>query len=168
MVRSANWPEFSEAGALHFWSNVEVGWNTIPARDCVDPTNDRAYGHHEVTGGRVLPGLNVDGNWAVIKNRYSIEFVVANNRVADDANHSHFELATGFTHAFQLSRKLEAFAEWDVFHGSIDPTAPARHYAVGGLVIFATKEFAVDFRAGAGLNAQANRFLIGTGFAFRH
>jgi Putative MetA-pathway of phenol degradation len=44
-------------------------------------------GNHEVTGGRVLPGLNVDGNWAVIKNRYSIEFVVANNRVADDANH---------------------------------------------------------------------------------
>jgi hypothetical protein len=125
-------------------------------------------GNHEVTGGRVLPGLNVDGNWEVIKNRYSIEFVVANNRIADDAHHSHFELATGFTHAFQVNRKLEAFGEWDVFHGSIDPAASARHYAVGGLVFFATQEFAVDFRAGAGLNAQANRFLIGTGFAFRH
>jgi Putative MetA-pathway of phenol degradation len=125
-------------------------------------------GNHDVTGGRVLPGLNVDGNWSVIKNRYSIEFVVANNRVADDVHHSHFELATGFTHAFQLSRKLEAFGEWDVFHGGIEPEATARHYAVGGLVFFATKEFAVDFRAGAGLNAQANRFLIGTGFAFRH
>jgi Putative MetA-pathway of phenol degradation len=42
-------------------------------------------GNHEVTGGRVLPGLNIDGNWEVIKNRYSIEFVVANNRIADDA-----------------------------------------------------------------------------------
>jgi Putative MetA-pathway of phenol degradation len=124
-------------------------------------------GKHEVTGGRVLPGLNVDGNWEVIKNRYSIEFVVANNRIADNAHHSHFELATGFTHAFQVNCKLEAFAEWDVFHGSIDPAASARHYAVGGLVFFATKEFAVDFRAGAGLNAQANRFLIGAGFAFR-
>ena len=124
-------------------------------------------GNHEVTGGRVLPGLNVDGNWEVIKNRYSIEFVVANNRIADDAHHSHFELATGFTHAFQVNRKLEVFGEWDVFHGSIDPAATTRHYAVGGLVFFATKDFAVDFRAGAGLNAQANRFLIGTGFAFR-
>ena len=124
-------------------------------------------GSHEVTGGRVLLGLNVDGNWEVIKNRYSIEFVVANNRVADDAHHSHFELDTGFTHAFQLNRKLEAFGEWDVFIGGIDPAATARHYAVGGLVFFATKDFAVDFRAGAGLNAQANRFLIGTGFAFR-
>jgi len=37
-----------------------------------------------------------------------------------------------------------------------------------GLVFFPTKKFAVDFRAGAGLNGQANRFLIGTGFAFRH
>jgi hypothetical protein len=61
-----------------------------------------------------------------------------------------------------------AVGEWDVFHGSIDPAATARHYAVTGLVFFATKEFALDFRAGAGLNAQANRFLIGTGFAFRH
>jgi hypothetical protein len=124
-------------------------------------------GNHEVTGGQVLPGLNVDGNWTVITNRYSIEFVVANNRIADDAHHSHFELATGFTHAFQVSPKLEAFAEWDVFRGSIDPAAGARHYAVGGIVLFAKKDIAVDFRAGAGLNAQANRFLIGTGFAFR-
>jgi hypothetical protein len=124
-------------------------------------------GSHEVTGGKVLPGLNVDGNWEIINNRYSIELVVANNRIADDAHHSHFELATGFTHAFQVNRKLEAFGEWDVFHGSVDPAAGLRHYAVGGLVFFATKDFAIDFRAGAGLNAQANRFLIGTGFSFR-
>ena len=124
-------------------------------------------GNNEVIGGHVLPGLNIDGNWAVIKNRYSIEFTVANNRIADDAHHSHFELATGFTHAFQMNRKLEVFSEWDVFRGSIDPAATARHYAVGGLVLFATKDLAVDFRASAGLNAQANRFLIGTGFAFR-
>ena len=124
-------------------------------------------GNHEVTGGRVLPGLNVDGNWEVIKNRYNIEIVVANNRIADDAHHSHFELATGFTHAFQVNSKFEAFGEWDVFHGSIDPAATTRQYAIGGLVFFATKGFAVDFRARAGLNAQANRFLIGTGFAFR-
>jgi hypothetical protein len=78
-----------------------------------------------------------------------------------------FELATGFTHAFQVNRKLEAFGEWDAFLGSIDPTATARDYAVGGLVFFATKDFAVDFRARAGLNEQANRFLIGAGFAFR-
>jgi len=70
------------------------------------------------------------------------------------------ESSRPFTHALQVNRKLEAFGEWDVLRGSIDPV-------VGGLVFFATKDFAFDFRAGAGLNAQANRFLIGTGFAFR-
>ena len=120
------------------------------------------------TSGRVLPGLNVDGSWEIIKDRYNIEFVVGNNLVSDDSHHSHFELSTGFTHAFQVNRKLEAFGEWDVFKGTMEPASQARHYAVAGLVFFATKDFAVDFRAGAGLNAEANRFLVGTGFAFRH
>ena len=74
-----------------------------PIRFIVVPT-----GNHEVTGGRVLPGLKVDGNREVIKNRYSIEFVVANNCIADDAHHSHFELATRFTHALQLNLKYSA------------------------------------------------------------
>jgi hypothetical protein len=127
-------------------------------------------GSHAVTAAKTLPGINLDGTWEIAKNRYGIEFVIGNNRVADDPQHSHFELATGFTNVFQVTRKLEAFGEWDSFYpsGSLDPTAGARHYAVGGLVFFATGNFAVDFRAGAGLNAQANRFVIGTGFAFRH
>jgi hypothetical protein len=124
-------------------------------------------GNQALTGGRPLFGVNIDGNWEIVKNRYSIEFVVANNRVADDASHSHLELATGITHAFQLNRKLEAFGEWDVFRENIDPVPIARHYAVGGLVFFAREHFAMDFRAGAGLNAEANRFLLGIGFAFR-
>jgi hypothetical protein len=66
-------------------------------------------GSQEVTGGRVLPGLNVDGTWEVVPNRYGVEFVVGNNRVSDDPLNSHFELETGITQVFQLSRKLEAF-----------------------------------------------------------
>ena len=92
----------------------------------------------------------MDGNWEVIKNRYSIEFVVANNRIADGAHHSHFELAAGFTHAFQVNRKLEAFGEWDVFHGSIDPAATARHYAVGGLVFFSHEKVCRGFSRRSG------------------
>jgi len=115
-------------------------------------------GSQEVTGGRVLPGLNVDGTWEIIPNRYGVEFVVGNNRIADDALNSHLESATGITQVFQVSRKVEAFGEWDMFKGSIDPTVPARHYAVGGLVFFANNNFAVDIRAGAGLNSQANDF----------
>jgi hypothetical protein len=126
-------------------------------------------GSAAVTAGKTLPGINVDGTWEIAKDRYGIEFVIGNNRVADDPQHSHFEFDTGITNVFQVTRKLEAFGEWDAFYpsGSFDPTAGVRHYAVGGLVFFATRNVAVDFRAGAGLNAQANRFVIGTGFAFR-
>jgi hypothetical protein len=54
------------------------------------------------------------------------------------------------------------------YRGNTTGASPgARHYAVGGLVFFVKKVFAVDFRAGGGLNANANPFLIGAGFAFR-
>jgi hypothetical protein len=121
------------------------------------------------TTGRTLPGVNIDGTWEIAKNRYGIEVVVGNNRIADDSQHTHIETSTGFTNVFQLSRKLEAFGEWDAFYpsGAVISNVGARHYAVGGLVLFARKDFAVDFRAGAGLNSNANPFLIGAGFAFR-
>jgi hypothetical protein len=128
-------------------------------------------GSTSVTAGRILPGINVDGTWEIVKNRYGIEFVVGNNRVADVPQHSHFELDTGITNVFQVTRRLEAFGEWDMFipaEVSNLQRPGTRHYAVAGLVFFATSNFAVDFRAGAGLNAEANRYVIGTGLAFRH
>jgi len=125
------------------------------------PTGNRA-----VTGGITLPGLNVDCGWEIVRDRYNVELVVANNRVADDAQRVHFEVATGITHAVHLSRTLEAFTEWDAFIPS-GAASGTRHYAVGGLVFFVTKDLAVDFRLGAGLNGPANRLVVGTGFAFR-
>ena len=127
-------------------------------------------GSSSATAGRTLPGVNLDGTWEIARNRYSVEFVLGNNLVSDDPQYSHFEFDTGFTNVFQVTRKLEAFAEWDAFYPSASalPGAGARHYAVGGVVLFATGNVAVDFRAGAGLNAQSNKFLFGTGFAFRH
>lgn len=129
------------------------------------PTGSRA-----VSAGRVLPGLNVDCGWEVIKERFNIELLVATNRVRDDEHRSHLELASGLTSAVHLSRKLEAFIEWDAFY-SVQGTGPAtgpRHYAVGGFVYFIAKDFAVDIRAGVGLNERANDFLAGTGFAVRY
>ena len=129
------------------------------------PTGSKA-----VTAGRVLPGLNVDCDWEVIKNRFNLELLVATNRVADDGRRSHVELTTGLTGIFPLTRKLEAFVEWDAFY-PVGPTASGtgpRHYAVAGFVYFFTKDFEVDIRAGIGLNGQANDFLAGTGFAVRY
>jgi len=118
----------------------------------------------------VLPGLNVDSSWEVIKDRFSIELLTAINRVADDIHHAHVEVTTGLTGVFQLTRALEAFMEWDAFYpiGTIAQASSPRHYAVGGLVYFITKDFGVDIRAGVGLNERANDFLAGTGFAVRY
>ena len=129
------------------------------------PTGGRA-----VTAGRVLPGLNVDCGWEVIKERFNIELLIATNRVADDVHHSHVELATGLTGAFTLTHKLGTFVEWDAFYpvGTTAAATGPRHYAAGGFVYFITKDVEVDIRAGVGLNGQANDFLAGAGFAVRY
>jgi len=128
------------------------------------PTGSRA-----VTAGRILPGLNVDCGWEVIKNFFDIELLVANNLVKDDMGRTRHEFSTGLTSAFQVTKRLEAFVEWDAFYtfagaGTVGP----RHYAVGGLVYFITPNFEVDVRAGVGLNHLSNDFLTGVGFAARY
>jgi len=90
-------------------------------------------GSAEVTARRVLPGVNVDFGWEVIKDVFNIELLIANNFVQDQVGGgSHHELATGLTAAFQLTKKLEFFAEWDAFYptGGLGSAAP-RNYAVG-------------------------------------
>ena len=120
-----------------------------------------------VTASRVLPGLNADFSWEVIENRFGIELLVANNLVRDDVG-AHHELATGLTGTFQLTRNLEAFAEWDAFYPTGGPgELGPRHFAVGGFVYFVTPDLAVDIRAGVGLNKQSDDFIAGVGFAIR-
>jgi len=94
----------------------------------------------------------------------------ANNFVQDDLGiSSHHELATGLTAVFQLTKKVEMFAEWDAFYptGGLGSAAP-RNYAVTGLVYFVTPDLQLDMRAGVGLNHAANDFLAGVGFAARY
>ena len=127
-------------------------------------------GSREVSAGRVLPGLNVDSTWKIIKDFFSIELLVAANRVPDGPNRAHVEFATGLTGVVNITRQLETFVEWDAFYplGVTDPMIGQRHYGVGGLVYFVTNNLAIDIRAGAGLNKQANDFLVGVGFAVRY
>ncbi len=127
-------------------------------------------GSRTETAGRLLPGLNVDCAWEVIKGLVNVELLMAANRVRDDPHHSHLELATGLTGAVNVTRHMEIFVEWDAFYPVAGTGRPAgsRDYAVGGLVYFITKNLSVDLRAGAGLNARPNDFLAGTGFAVRY
>jgi len=122
-----------------------------------------------VTARRTLPGLNADFSWEIIKDFFGIEVLVANNQVKDDLGAFRHELATGLTGAFQVTKQLELFAEWDAFYPSGGlASAASRQYAVGGLVYFITRNFEVDARAGVGLNSRSNDFLAGVGFAARY
>jgi hypothetical protein len=143
----------------------QKGW--LPAT-VVIPQMTVPTGSAEVTAGRVLPGLNVDFGWEVIKNAFNIELLVANNFVQDELGNSRHELATGLTGAFQLTKKLEIFAEWDAFYPTAGASPASRHYAVGGAVYFVTPNLQLDMRAGVGLNHHSNDFLAGIGFAARH
>jgi hypothetical protein len=123
-----------------------------------------------VSAGTVLPGLNVDFAWKVIKKRFDIELLIATNRVRGDARRASVELATGLTGVVHLTSRLEAFAEWDTFSsltGGGGVTGP-RHSAVGGFVYFITEDLEIDVRAGVGLNSRADDFLAGAGFAVRY
>lgn len=125
-------------------------------------------GSAAVTAGRVMPGVNLDLSWEVIKDVFSIEVLVANNMVRDGLFNARHELATGLTGTFNLTKNLEAFIEWDAFYPSsgIGPSG-SRQYAVGGFVYYFTPNVAVDVRAGIGLNERADDFLSGLGFAVR-
>jgi len=132
-------------------------------------------GSRSETAGKVLPGLNVDCAWEVIEKLFSVETVVATNRVLNDDHNAqlhgtHLEVTTGLTFVVSATRQLEVFAEWDAFYpvtGSGRDSQP-RDYAVGGLVYFFTNNFEMDVRAGVGLNRSANDFLVGTGLAVRY
>jgi len=127
------------------------------------PTGDRA-----LTAGRVMPGVNVDFSWDILKDLFGIELLVANNDVLDDLGGVQHQFATGLTGVVQLSKDLELFAEWDAFYakGGLDSARP-QHYAVGGFVFFATPNLALDVRVGIGLNDRSNPYLAGAGFAVR-
>ena len=131
------------------------------------PQTTVPIGSADVTAGRVLPGLNADFSWEVIENRFGIELLVANNMVRDEVA-AHHELATGLTGVVQLTRNLEAFAEWDAFYPTGGPAdVGPRHYVVGGLVYFVTPDLALDARAGVGLNSRSDDLIAGVGFAIR-
>ena len=129
-------------------------------------------GGSDFTANRVLPGLNVDMSWEIVKNFFSVEVLIANNEVAGkyapEIHTSHFETATGITAVFQVTKKLEAFAEWDAIYQIDGSERGPRHYAVGGLVYFISNNLEVDARAGVGLNDRSNSLIAGVGFAIRY
>jgi hypothetical protein len=155
------------AGDLYVGVKValEKAHGLLPAL-AVIPQMTIPTGSATVTADRMLPGVNIDASWEIVRDRDSVELVVGSNRTVDTVRRPSFEVATGVTNAFQISRDVEVFAEWDAFVPTVGNDA-SRYYAVSGAVYFLTKNVAVDFRLGAGLNTAASPFVIGAGFAIR-
>ena len=188
-VQTHSYPEgVLRAGVFSDWFELRIGQNFITQDGSVSdtyvgiklalteqlgyfpqvaiiPQMTIATESHSEVDGRVLPGLNVDCSWEVIKNRFNVELLIATNRVRDDTRGTDLEIATGLTAAVNPWRNLEVFAEWDAFY---PVNSKNRQEAVSGLVYFITKDIAVDIRAGIGLNRQARDFLAGTGFVVRY
>jgi Putative MetA-pathway of phenol degradation len=128
-------------------------------------------GSSNVSNDTVMPGVNLDLGWEIVKDRFGMETVTSANGARDDVGHAFVNFAQGITAAFNLTRKLEAFTEYDLFVplGAIAPEqAHLQEYVVGGLVYFLTNDLEVDIRAGVGLNNHASDYLLGTGFAARY
>jgi hypothetical protein len=128
-------------------------------------------GSSGVSNDSVLPGVNWDMGWEIIKDCFGMETVTSANGARDYANHTYVNFAQGTTLTFDLTRKLEMFTEYDLFvpMGAISPEAThPQHYIVGGFVYFLNNNFEIDIRAGVGLNDHASDYLVGTGFAARY
>jgi Putative MetA-pathway of phenol degradation len=160
------------SGAQDLYLGMKLGLTEqkgILPQIAVIPQMTLPTGSSTLTAHRILPGVNIDLAWQVVKDLFGIEFLLSNNFVQDETQNTGFQVATGLTGTFQLTKNLEAFAEWDAFYptGAITSSGP-QHYAIGGLVYFVTPNFAVDARAGVGLNSRSNNFLAGVGFAARY
>ena len=127
-------------------------------------------GSRTASANQVLPGINYDASWEIVKDRAGVEIVLSANGLKDDVGHTYVNLVSGFTGLYNVTKNLEAFAEWDSFYpaGAVGPLTGPQQYAVGGFVYYINSNFEIDIRAGCGLNEHANDFLAGAGFSVRY
>jgi hypothetical protein len=128
-----------------------------------------------LTNDTVMPGVNLDLGWEIAKDRFGVETVTSANGARDELGHPFVNFVQGVTGVFNVTRKLEAFGEYDLFVpiGALGgeqarEETHQQEYLVGGFVYFINNNFEVDIRAGVGLNKHASDYLLGTGFAARY
>lgn len=130
------------------------------------PTGSREY-----TNNAVLPGINYDFGWEVVKNLFSIEGVIEAAGTTDEYFHHYTTAATGLTAVTDLTHNLQNFTEWFGIYslGSVDPgLAGPQHYVVTGFVYFIGLNMEIDIRAGVGLTDHSSNYLAGAGFSVRY
>jgi hypothetical protein len=163
----------SETGAQDLYLGVKLGLTEqkkwLPESALVlqmtVPTGSRAF-----TAGQVLPGVNYDVTWEIVKNFFALEGIISANRVRDDTGHFYIIIAEGLTPTVNLTRQLEAFVDLFGFfaEGAVSRTVGPQYYAVAGLQYYVTLNLALDVRAGLGLTKHSSDYLVGTGFTARY
>lgn len=121
------------------------------------------------TNKQLLPGFNYLCSWDVIEDCLSMGGSVGLNRVRGDDGHFHGLANGSFTVGYTLTANLTAYTE--VF-GLVPTSATAAdtgpvYYFNGGFQYFLSEDFAIDVRAGVGLNRRADDFFTGIGFVYR-
>jgi hypothetical protein len=123
------------------------------------------------TNNAVMPAVNYDFTWDVIKDRFSIEGVVEFAGATDELGHHYTSFASGLTAVIDLTPNLQSFTELDSIYalGAIDPgLGGPQHYLVTGFVYFIGKNMEIDIRAGVGLTDHSSNYLSGLGFSVRY
>lgn len=140
------WPE----SAIIFQTTVPTGTNGFSAN-------------------RLLPGVNYDFSWEVVKDLFGLEGVVEANGAVDDSGHTYVNAAASLAALYALTKNLEWFSEYYGLYpaGAISSSAGPQHYLGMGIVWFLSNDCMVDFRIEAGLNDHSSDYLIGAGGAVR-
>ena len=128
-------------------------------------------GASEFTNDAVMPGINYDFGWDVVKDLFAIEGVIEAAGATDALGHHYTSAATGLTLVTDLTKNLQNFTEWFGIYslGALDPgLAGPQHYIVSGFVYFIGKNMEIDIRAGVGLTDHSSNYLAGTGFSIRY
>jgi hypothetical protein len=123
------------------------------------------------TNDAVMPGINYDFSWEVVKDLVSIEGVVEAAGATDNLGHHYTTLSTGLTVVTDLTHNLQNFTEWfgTYAQGALDPgLGGPQHYVVTGFVYFLSNDMEIDIRAGVGLTNHSSNYLAGSGFSIRY
>ncbi len=121
------------------------------------PTGSAAFSAGRVLpGGALLLGWEGDSPWSA-----GVEFL------ATQTNAHAGQGTASLSIQYQLGRRVQWYGEVYAVQPWDDPDNPDTQYANTGVHVLLTRDFAVDARAGAGLNQGASRFFVGAGFAIR-
>jgi len=163
-------PTVTNSGVDDLYLGVKLGITPqegIWPEMCLVPQMRVPTGHHSVTAGKVLAGMNWLYGWDVtdfIGVGASTQF---NSVVDGGTSKTYTEWAQAITVNYNLAEKVGAYTEWFGLFPTGADTAQVEHYVDGGFTYRPTPDTQFDIRAGIGLTDASADYFVGTGFSIR-